>query len=69
MLEKNFVIDRDYKVLLYPKVEQKQASDNVTPDNVASDKDTRGGHNREHIMMTVKTFKSLCLKAGTKKAD
>jgi hypothetical protein len=69
MLEKNFVIDRDYKVLLYPKVEQKQASDNVTPVNVASDKDTRGGHNRELIMMTVKTFKTLCLKAGTKKAD
>jgi len=59
MLEKNFVIDRDYKVLLYPKVEQKQIPD----------KDTRGGHNRELIMMTVKTFKTLCLKAGTKKAD
>jgi hypothetical protein len=30
---------------------------------------TRGGHNKEIFMMTVKTFKSLCLKAGTKKAD
>jgi len=64
VLEKNFVIDCDYKVLLTKEGEQKQVSGNLTPD-----KDTRGGHNREHIMMTVKTFKSLCLKAGTKKAD
>ena len=64
VLEKNFVIDCDYKVLLTKEGEQKQVSGNLTPD-----KDTRGGNNREHIMMTVKTFKSLCLKAGTKKAD
>jgi hypothetical protein len=28
-----------------------------------------GGHNKQKIMLNVKTFKSLCLKAGTKKAD
>jgi len=28
-----------------------------------------GGHNKEKIMLTVKTFKLFCLKAGTKKAD
>jgi hypothetical protein len=28
-----------------------------------------GGHNKKKIFLTIKTFKSLCLKAGTKKAD
>ena len=28
-----------------------------------------GGHNKEIIMLTIKCFKSLCLKARTKKAD
>ena len=55
MLEKNFVIDCDYKFLLTNEGEQ--------------DCKKHGGHNKETIMLTVKTFKSLCLKAGTKKAD
>jgi hypothetical protein len=54
VLDKNFVVDTDYKLLLCQPVEQKKG---------------RGGHNKEVIMMTVKTFKSLCLKSGTKKAD
>lgn len=29
----------------------------------------RGGHNKIKIFLTIKAFKSLCLKAGTKKAD
>ena len=29
----------------------------------------KGGHNKETFMLTVKAFKSFCLKAGTKKAD
>ena len=28
-----------------------------------------GGQNKETILLTVNTFKKLCLKAGTKKAD
>lgn len=64
VLEKNFTIDIDYKnslcqpakqdnCLLHKKVEQKNVG--------------RGGHNKETIMLTVKTFKLLCLKSGTKK--
>ena len=30
---------------------------------------SHGGHNKEIIMLNIKTFKLLCLKAGTKKAD
>ena len=63
LLEKYFVINKDYikllsdeleNSLLLPKEEQKKG---------------RGGHNIKKIMLNVKTFKSLCLKAGTKKAD
>lgn len=58
LLEKMFSINIDYKCLLFPKEEQKVNKYNG-----------RGGHNKESIMLTIKTFKSLCLKAGTKKAD
>ena len=55
LLEKHFVIDKDYvKPLL---LQQKQISSQ------------RGGHNKETFMLNVKTFKSLCMKAGTTKAD
>jgi hypothetical protein len=30
---------------------------------------TRGGHNKETFLLNTKTFKSMCLKVGTKKAD
>jgi hypothetical protein len=55
LLEKQFIVENDYiKPLL---LQQKQSSG------------TRGGHNKETFLMNVKTFKALCLKAGTKKAD
>jgi hypothetical protein len=55
LLEKHFVIDKDYKLLLTKPSKQ---SDH-----------TRGGHNKEIFMLNVSTFKKFCLKAGTKKAD
>ena len=54
LLEKNFIINNDYKVSLLFQQEQKKG---------------RGGNNHQKILMTVKTFKSMCLKTGTKKAD
>jgi len=54
VLERHFILDKDYKVLLNQSVEQKKGS---------------GGHNKEIIMMTVKCFKRMCLKSGTTKAD
>jgi len=54
LLEKQFTLDKDYKFLTIPKDDQKKGS---------------GGHNKKKIMLNIKTFKSLCLKAGTKKAD
>jgi hypothetical protein len=55
LLEKYFTLDKDYKLLLRHTAEQKE--------------DTRGGHNREIIKLNVETFKKLCLKADTTKAD
>ena len=55
MLEKNFMINTDYKLFLYQQVKQTN--------------DTKGGHNKETFMLNINTFKRFCLKAGTKKAD
>ena len=61
VLEKNFKIDIDYKII-----------DENTPKktlyNLAEQKHGAGGHNKTTIMMTIKCFKSLCLNAQTKKA-
>ncbi len=53
LLEKHFTADIDYKILLAQPGKQV----------------IHGGHNKETIMLTVKTFKLFCIKAGTKKAD
>jgi hypothetical protein len=55
VLEKNFIIDKDYQLLLCQSAKQ---SSNV-----------KGGHNKETFMLSIKTFKKYCLKAETKKAD
>jgi hypothetical protein len=56
LLEKQFIIDIDYKIFA---IEASGAKKN----------DTRGGHNKEIIMLNIDTFKKFCLKACTKKAD
>ena len=55
LLEKQFIIDSDYKIF--------------APDASGAKNESRGGHNKEIIMLTIETFKKFCLKAGTKKAD
>ena len=65
LLTKIFIIDKDYKILLNLPVEQ---TANSLPAG-ESKKYTRGGHNKEIIMLNIDTFKKYCLKAGTKKAD
>lgn len=53
-LEKHFIHDKDYKCLLLQPQEQKNG---------------RGGHNKETILMTIQTFKLFCIKAATKKSE
>lgn len=70
LLEKIFIIDKDYKSLLRFKAEQKNSTTLTTEaEKGESKKEKRGGHNKETIMLNVDTFKKFCLKAGTKKAD
>ena len=55
LLEKQFSIDIDYKI--------------IAPEPSGAKKHIRGGQNKETIMLNIDAFKKLCLKAGTKKAD
>ena len=54
-LENNFTKDEDYKTLLLPTEQQNQTDE------------TRGGHNKEDIMLNIDTFKNLCMLAKTKR--
>jgi len=54
-LENNFKLDNDYKIF--------------APDASGAKTKGSGGHNIQKYYLNVKTFKSLCLKAQTKKAD
>jgi hypothetical protein len=81
MLEKHFIIDKDYKKLAPPnggaKNDDSLLLHSGKQDNTSllllqqkQNKGTgKGGHNKTKILINVKTFKSFCLKAGTKKAD
>ena len=55
LLEKNFSINKDYKLLLCQLAKQSSAP--------------KGGHNKEVFMLNINTFKKFCLKSETKKAD
>jgi phage anti-repressor protein len=55
VLEKNFIINKDYKLLLCQLAKQTNT--------------TKGGHNKEIFMLNINTFKKFCLKSETKKAD
>jgi hypothetical protein len=55
VLLKNFVADKDYKSLPMQLHSQ--------------DKAQHGGHNKESILLNVKTFKLLCIKSATSRAN
>ena len=55
LLEKNFTINKDYIFLLSKPGKQTST--------------IQGGHNKETFLLNIETFKKICLKAGTKKAD
>jgi hypothetical protein len=55
LLNKSFILDKDYKLLLTQPGEQSAH--------------IKGGHNKQTILLNIDTFKKFCLKAETKKAD
>lgn len=65
LLEKQFRINKDYKLLFSLPGDQKNFAFVTTK----AKEETRGGHNKEIFMLNIETFKKFCLKAGTKKAD
>ena len=78
MIEKHFKIDIDYKNLAHAISEAvfEQGSVLTNLDNhqnstnyIIKQDEKWGGHNKQTIMLTIKCFKSLCLKAQTKKAS
>lgn len=78
VLEKNFTKDVDYKIVLSelnkkddPEVEGADKLNNELIFHQVvekKNKETRG-RKEETILLTIKTFKKLCLKSNTKKAD
>jgi hypothetical protein len=63
LLEKHFTINIDYKLVLFLE----KAS--VNQEKIKSSEEKWGGHNKKTILLTIKCFKSMCLKAQTKKAS
>ena len=55
LLEKNFIINKDYKIIKNEYIDKKEKS--------------QGGHNREIILLNTKTFKLFCLKIKTNKTN
>ena len=60
LLEKQFKLDIDYKNLALVTTKAVSEQEPSVKQN--------GGHNKQTILLTIKCFKSLCLKAQTKKA-
>ena len=69
VLEKNFTINKDYKMFAPEASVANKDYKMFAPQVGGAKKNVRGGHNKEIIMLNVDTFKKICLKAGTKKAD
>jgi len=67
-LEKQFIIEKDYKNLAHATTKVKDYK-NLAPPIGGAKNNTHGGHNKQIIMLNIETFKRFCLKAGTKKAD
>jgi hypothetical protein len=71
LLEKHFKIDVDFNVSFRFQPEQDSTEKDNLGDTKSASEQTKinGGQNRQIIMLTIKCFKSLCLKAQTKKAS
>lgn len=68
LLEKHFKLDIDYKNLA-PQVGGASLEEESVPETSGAVSAKHGGHNKQTILLTIKCFKSLCLKAQTKKAS
>jgi hypothetical protein len=53
----------------HPSVEQVSETENGQGNSRTVGPRQHGGHNREQVMMNIKTFKNMCMKANTKRAS
>jgi len=67
MLEKHFNLEIDYRNVAPATSGASYEID--SSNNNLKQEEKWGGHNKQIIMLTIKCFKSLCLKAQTKKAS
>ena len=65
LLDKHFYVDIDYKHIAHENI----AAEASAIPSATSEPKKHGGQNKQIIMLNIQTFKTLCLKAGTKKAD
>jgi len=71
MLEKNFKLNVDYKKSAFCSEKASSKDGKLAlelPKAILKDEKINGGQNKQTILLTIKCFKSLCLKAQTKKA-
>jgi len=54
---------------LLPKLGDQNDNPETLFRNFAKQNEKRGGHNKQHIVMTVNTFKRLCMKAATSRSN
>ena len=66
LLEKNFMLDNDYKNLALDSSKLNYQKEEKLENEIYNKQN--GGQNKQTILLTIKCFKSLCLKAQTKKA-
>ena len=69
LIEKQFNIDVDYKNINSQVQEINTANVALGKSKASLEGEKWGGHNIKKIFLTIKCFKSLCLKAQTKKAS
>jgi len=68
LLKHNFTENKDYNIVFIHSDENFKNTQTLLI-RTDEQKDTRGGHNQETIMLNINTFKKLCLKANTDNAD
>ena len=69
LLLKYFEEHKDYKIIDSSSEEELATADAVASSSSIKKEKIHGGQNKETIMLNIKTFKKLCMKASTKKAD
>ena len=69
LLEKNFTVNKDYETQNATQTGEQKKTNISLEASLGVKSETRGGHNKVMIMLNIETFKKICLKAGTKKAD